>query len=112
MMDVKEVFDSLARQEGPPSRTNVNRAMATGRARRRRRRAAVAATSAVGADAAVVLAWPVHPWPERQNSVVAALPTTPSATVTITVAPIPVYKGLAETKKKHPPKGRSSPYHR
>ncbi|MEU6781266.1 hypothetical protein ABZ912_18860 [Nonomuraea angiospora] len=106
MMDVKEVFDSLARQEGPPSTANVNRAMAAGRALRRRRRAAVAATSAVGVAAAVLVAWPVHPWPERQNSVVAAVPTAPSPTVTITVAPRPVYKGFAELKKKYPPKGK------
>ncbi|MGW4964287.1 hypothetical protein ACWEPL_44320 [Nonomuraea sp. NPDC004186] len=104
MMDVKEVFDSLARQEGPPSTTNVSRAMATGRARRRRRHAAVAATSAVGAAAAVLVAWPVHPWSERQNSIVAALPTAPSAMVTITVTPRPG-RGFAELKKKHPPKG-------
>ncbi|MGV9385392.1 hypothetical protein ACWDRB_56980 [Nonomuraea sp. NPDC003707] len=105
-MDVKEVFDSLARQEGPPSTANVSRAMATGRARRRRRHAAVAATSAVGAAAAVLVAWPVHPWSERQNSIVAALPTAPSATVTITVAPRPVYRGFEELKKKYPPKGK------
>ncbi|MFI9846570.1 hypothetical protein ACIHFD_56780 [Nonomuraea sp. NPDC051941] len=104
-MDVKEVFDSLARQEGPPSTTNVNRAMATGRARRRRRRAAVAATSAVGVAAAVVLAWSVRPWSERQNSIVAALPTAPSAEVTITVTPRPG-RGFVELKKKHPPKGK------
>ncbi|MEV4578242.1 hypothetical protein AB0K16_33855 [Nonomuraea jabiensis] len=106
MMDVKEVFDSLARQEEPPSTTNVHRAMAAGRAVRRRRRAAAAATSAAGVAAAVLLAWPVQPWAERQNGVVASAPAPPTAPVTITVTPRPVHKGFAELKKKHPPKGK------
>ncbi|MEW1846914.1 hypothetical protein AB0392_53940 [Nonomuraea angiospora] len=106
MMDVKEAFDSLARQEGPPSTTSVHRAMAAGRALRRRRRAAAAATSAAGVAAAVLLAWSVQPWAERQNGVVASAPTPPTAPVTITVTPWPAYKGFAELKKKHPPKGK------
>ncbi|MDX3109595.1 hypothetical protein ACIBO5_41780 [Nonomuraea angiospora] len=110
MMDVKEAFDSLARQEGPPSTTNVHRAMAAGRAVRRRRRAAAAATSAVGAAAAVLLAWSVNPWPEPQNSSVAAAPTTaptaPAPEVTITVTPGAVHKGFTRLRKKYPPMGK------
>ncbi|MEV4009000.1 hypothetical protein AB0J35_00760 [Nonomuraea angiospora] len=106
MMDVKEVFDSLARQEGPPSTTSVHRAMVAGRAMRGRRRAAVAATSAVGAAAAVLLAWSVNPWPEPQNSFVAAAPTAPTPEVTITVTPRAVHKGFARLRKEHPPKGK------
>ncbi|WP_431931257.1 hypothetical protein [Nonomuraea jabiensis] len=103
MMDVKEAFDSLARQEGPPSTTSVHRAMAAGRAMRGRRRAAVVATSAAGVAAAVLLAWSVNPWPEPRNSVVAAAPTPE---VTITVTSQPVHKGFAKLKKEHPPKGK------
>ncbi|MFI6735086.1 hypothetical protein ACIBI9_19345 [Nonomuraea sp. NPDC050451] len=98
-MDVKQVFDSLARQVEPPSTVNVNRAMAAGRARRRRRRAAVAASSAVGVAAAVLVAWSVQPWSGRQNGVVATVPS-------VTSSPRPVYKGFAEMKKKYPPKGK------
>jgi hypothetical protein len=53
--------------------------------------------------AAVLVAWSVQPWPGRQNDGAAAVP---SVTVTVTTSPRPVYKGFADMKKKHPPKGK------
>ncbi|GAA2672222.1 hypothetical protein GCM10010412_052150 [Nonomuraea recticatena] len=108
-MDVKQMFDSLATHEQPPTTVDANRAMAAGRAVRRRRRAAVAgatASVAVAATVAAVLAdGTVHPWP-RQDGVAVAVPATPSATLTVTATPRPTYKGFAELKKEYPPKGK------
>lgn len=98
-MDVKQMFDSLATHEQPPTAVDVNRAMAAGRAVRRRHRAAVAATTA--AVAVAVAVGTVHPWP-RQDGVTVAVPATPSVTAT----PRPTYKGFAELKKEYPPKGK------
>lgn len=108
-MDVKQVFDSLATHEQPPTAVDVNRAVAAGRAARRRRRAAVAGFTAAVAVAAVVAVGTVHPW-SRQDGVAVAVPATLSATLSATpsatVTSRPTYKGFADFKKKHPPKGK------
>ncbi|GGT29807.1 hypothetical protein ACFFV7_25560 [Nonomuraea spiralis] len=105
-MDGKQVFDSLAREEQPPTAVDVNHAIAAGRAMRRRRRAAVAAITAAGTVAAVVAAWTVGPWPGQRDAV--AVPAAPAATAkpSATATPRPTYKGFAELKKKYPPKGK------
>ncbi|MFB9526109.1 hypothetical protein [Nonomuraea roseola] len=100
-MDVKQMFDSLATHEQPPTTVDPNQAMAAGRAVRRRHRAAVAGTTAAVAVAAVLAVGTVHPSP-RQDGVAVAVPATPSVTAT----PRPTYKGFAELKKKYPPKGK------
>ncbi|MER6173579.1 hypothetical protein [Streptosporangium sp. NPDC001681] len=104
-MDVKQMFDSLATHEQPPTAVDVNQAMAAGRAVRRRHRAAVAGTTAAVAVAAVLAVGTVHPWP-RQDGVAVAVPATPSATPSVKATPRPTYKGFAELKKKFPPKGK------
>ncbi|MGP3918471.1 hypothetical protein [Nonomuraea sp. 10N515B] len=101
-MDVKQVFDSLAREEQPPTAVDVNHAIGAGRAMRRRHRAAVAGITATVTVAAVVAAWAVRPWPGQRDGVAVAVPAAPSATAT----PRPTYKGFAELKKKYPPKGK------
>ncbi|MEV0583656.1 hypothetical protein [Nonomuraea sp. NPDC050310] len=98
MTDVKELFDSLATREQPPTSIDVDRAMAEGRAVRRRCRAALAATTAVTAAAAVLATLTITPdRPTPRPDVAVAVPS-PSAT--------PTYRGFAELKKKYPPKGR------
>ncbi|MEV4163386.1 hypothetical protein [Nonomuraea dietziae] len=108
-MDVKQMFDSLATHEQPPTTVDANLAMTAGRAVRRRRHAAVAGATAAVAGAAVFAVWTVHPWP-RQDGVAVAVPATPSAaptvTATVTATPRPTYKGFAELKKRYPPKGK------
>ncbi|MFI7634991.1 hypothetical protein [Nonomuraea sp. NPDC049400] len=101
-MDVKQVFDSLATHEQPPTAVDVHQAMAAGRAMRRRHRAAVAGTMAAVAVAAVLVAGTVHPWARQQDGVAGVVPATPSVTAT----PRPTYKGFAELRKKYPPKGK------
>jgi hypothetical protein len=104
LMDVKQVFDSLARQEQPPMAVDVNRAILTGRAMRRRHRAAAAGISAAVAVAvaAVLVVGEVLPWSGQRDGVVVAVSTVPSVTAT----PRPTYKGFAELSKKYPPKGK------
>ncbi|MER6950713.1 hypothetical protein ABT294_42515 [Nonomuraea sp. NPDC000554] len=105
-MDVKQVFDSLARQEQPPIAVDVSQAIAAGHAMRRRQRAAVAGISAVAVAAALV-AWTVHPWSGQRDivAVAAPVPTAP-AVPSATATPRPTYKGFASLKKKFPPKGK------
>ncbi|MDF2710929.1 MAG: hypothetical protein K0R62_6581 [Nonomuraea muscovyensis] len=107
-MDVKQVFDSLAREEQPPTAVDVNRAIAAGRAMRRRHHAAVAGITAAVTVAAVIAAWTVGPWPGKRDSVAVAVPAAPSATAKppVTATPRPAYKGFEELKKKYPPRGK------
>jgi len=100
-MDVKQVFDSLATHEQPPTAVDVKQAIAAGRAVRRRRRAAIAGITAAVAVAAVVAAGTVGPWSRQRDGVAVAVPAAPSATAT----PRPAYRGFAELRKKYPPKG-------
>ncbi|MFI6788016.1 hypothetical protein ACIBG4_11860 [Nonomuraea sp. NPDC050383] len=107
-MDVKQVFDSLAREEQPPTAVDVNHAIAAGRATRGRHRAAIAGITAATAVTAVLSAWAVHPWPGQRDGLAVAVLTAPSATAkpSTTTTPRPTYKGFAEMKKKYPPKGK------
>lgn len=107
-MDVKQVFDTLARQEQPPSTVSVQRAMTAGRAARGRRHAAAAVASALGAVAAVVVAWSLipEPGPGPDDGAVTVVSTEPSVTATVTVSPGSDRKGFAELMKTHPAKGR------
>ncbi|GAA3132958.1 hypothetical protein GCM10010466_24460 [Planomonospora alba] len=109
-MDVKQVFDSLARQEQPPAAVDVNRAVMEGRAMRGRRRAAVAGVTAALAAGAVLVAGTVRPWPGRQDGGTVAVPAAPvtsaAARPSAAATPRPAHEGFAELKQKHPPLGR------
>ncbi|GAA2206750.1 hypothetical protein GCM10009850_022080 [Nonomuraea monospora] len=98
-MDVKQVFDTLTREEQPPAAVDVGRAIAAGRAVRRRRRAAVAGVTAAVTVAAVIAAWTVRPSPEQPEQ-------QEQVAVPATATPQPTYKGFEAAKRDHPPKGR------
>ncbi len=106
-MDAKHLFDSLTRQDAPPTTVDVNRAIETGRAiRRRRRTATTAAASAALACVAALTAWVAYPRPAEPSRVTADGSPEPSVTATITVSPS--YFGFVPLRKQHPPKGRTA----
>ncbi|WP_248961210.1 hypothetical protein [Sphaerisporangium perillae] len=106
-MDTRYLFDTLARQEQPPTSVDVNRAVVAGHAIRRRHRITVVAVSALSACLAVTVTWLGLPQPGQRDGVTAAVPTVAAPTGPSAVATAePSSARFKSMKKKYPPVGR------